>query len=58
MNFCSLFDGLAVAARRKGKWGKEMGAGKKFFWGAEKWTSLVHFCRGEFGGFFASQGAR
>ena len=41
MNFCSLFGGLRVGARRKGKWGKEMGAGRKFFCGEVKWTSLV-----------------
>ena len=28
MNFCSLFDGLGVGARRKGKREKEMGAEK------------------------------
>ena len=43
MNFCSLFGGLRVGARRKGKWGKEMGAGRKFFCGEVKWTSLVLF---------------
>lgn len=45
MNLCTLFGDLGVGARRKEKWGKEMGAGRKFSCGEEKRTSLVHFRR-------------